>query len=111
MMPPSIVCCYYIKNFKLCSLHLSNNAHKIAQTSPMKAKAIQKRNGKAIGNSIKHQLNALQLSIGCAPFWKARTTMIAIDNMTPVQDMQPNVIVVFLSVLSMHISYTQSLAA
>ena len=54
---------------------------------------VQNRNGKAIGKSIKNQLNALQFSIGCAPFWKALTMMIAIDSIAPVQDMHPSFIV------------------
>lgn len=46
-------------------------------------------NGKYTGSSINAQLKALQFSIGYAPFWKALTAIIAIDNSTPAHDMQP----------------------
>jgi len=58
-----------------------------------KRRTSQKTIGKTIGKSIKNQLLALQLSIGCAPFWKALTAIIATERKTPVQDMHPSLIV------------------
>jgi len=60
------------------------------QTSSSNTAATHKTSGRATGKSIKSQLNALQLSIGCAPFWKALIAMIAIDRATPAHDVQPN---------------------
>ena len=73
---------------------------------------IQIINGKYTGSSINAQLKALQFSIGYAPFWKALTAIIAIDNSTPAHDMQPKLILgvviecCTVSLLSMLILYT-----
>ena len=58
-------------------------------TNQMAIKLIQNTNGNMTGKSIKNQLNALQLSIGCAPFWKALIAIKAIDKITPDHDMHP----------------------
>lgn len=58
-------------------------------TSNANTAMIQMANGKYTGSSINAQLKALQFSIGYAPFWKALTAIIAIDNSTPAHDMQP----------------------
>ena len=54
--------------------------------------ASQMANGKYTGSSINAQLKALQFSIGYAPFWKALTAIIAVDNSTPAHGMQPKLI-------------------
>jgi len=51
--------------------------------------ASQMANGKYTGSSINAQLKALQFSIGYAPIWKALIAIIAIDNSTPANGMQP----------------------
>ena len=58
-----------------------------------KRRTSQKTIGKTIGKSIKNQLSTLQFSIGCAPFWKALTAIIATERKTPVQDTHPNLMV------------------
>lgn len=70
-------------------------------------KAIDKTSGMTIGNSIKHQLQALQVSIGCAPGWKALIPIIPSESTTPAHEKHPRFIDVlfFVSIFSITISY------